>query len=317
MSNLLKYTVPVWNDNIYNYNDNVLDIKTCDSAIRIFGMLNEDSTNEALIRSLVSGSAITVTISNLDRFIGQNNSNLEAVYNAWKDMETQGNAPHIVLGVWLEQTYCVWIDSWTTPNQMILTWINPSPSAHLLQYLTQTPDASSLLALSMLDNITHGWMWKDNIEYRRLNISNEHTLVTHRYNLNPVLVSNQDKLFNNWTTGKILISLKGYQLHNLFDAQVSDPVLSSTGLNWVQRTSSTGETCTLAADQWVSTNQYAAIGSSKVRYRNVSYHPVSRMMDTNYKGVYTTSKKDTIFINGSSYKPTSLLKHTNRLLRKD
>ena len=82
MSNLLKYTVPVWNDNIYNYNDNVLDIKTCDSAIRIFGMLNEDSTNEALIRSLVSGSAITVTISNLDRFIGQNNSNLEAVYNA-------------------------------------------------------------------------------------------------------------------------------------------------------------------------------------------------------------------------------------------
>ena len=41
------------------------------------------------------------------------------------------------------------------------------------------------------------------------------------------------------------------------------------------------------------------------------------MMDTNYKGVYTTPEKDTIFINGGSYKPTSLLKYTDKLLRKD
>ena len=314
MSNLLKYTVPTWNNHVYNNNDSVLDIKTSDNVIRIFGMLNEDS--ELIGKLMIKG--LTVTISNLDSFIGQNNSNLEAVYNTWTNMETQGNAPHIVLGVWLEQTYCAWIDSWTTPNQMILTRINSDISKNSLWYLTQTPDTSSLLALSMLDNITHGWMWKDNIEYRRLNISNEYTLVTHRYNLNPVLVSNQGDLFNNWTAGSILISLRSYAPYNLFDAKVSDPVLSPTGLfNWVERTSLTDETCTLAADQWTQTNQYAAIGNSKVRYRTVTYHPVSRMMDTNYKGVYTTSEKDTIFINGGSYKPTSLLKHTNRLLRKD
>ena len=317
MSNLLKYTVPIWNDHVYCYNDSVLDIKTCDSVIRIFGMLDRGSDNEGLMARILHDNSATISMPDLVRLEGGNGLDLNLAYDAWTHMETQNNAPHIVLGTYNHQTYCAWIDSWTNPNTMTLSRINPDIAKNRLGYLTNTRPTSSLLALPMLNNIVHGWMWKDNTEYSSLNIPIADILATYRYNLNPVPVSNQGNLFNNWTMGSILISLNSLPSFNLFDAQVSDPVLSSTGLNWIERTSSTGETCTLATDISSETRQCAIVGSSVIWYKTASYHPVSKMMDTNYKGVYTTSEKDTVFINGGSYKPTSLLKYTNRLLRKN
>lgn len=320
MSNLLKYTAPTWNDHVYGYNNSVLDIRTSDSVIRIFGMLNFDLVaNEELMRKLVVGNTETISISDLNRFAGGDKLNLESVYNAWTQMETENNAPHIIVGVWDGKTYCVWIDSWTNPNTMTLSGISYYPPENSLRYLTQTQDTSSLLALSMLNNTIHGWIWKDNIEhYSKLNIYTREILVRYRYNLNPVPTDNQNYLFKNWTTGGILISLNDLPSHNLFDAQVYDPVLaSSANINWIKRTSSTGETCTLATDLSSETRQCTIVNSSVIWYKTAPYHPVSRMMDTNYKGVYTTSKKDTIFINGGSYKTTSLLKYTDKLLRKD
>lgn len=319
MSNLLKYTAPVWNDNIYNYNDNVLDIRTCDSVIRIFGMLNLDLANEELMKKLVVGNTETISISDLNRFAGGDKLNLESVYNSWTQMEAENNAPHIIVGDSNKKACCVWIDSWTNPNTMTLSGISYYPPENSLRYLTQTQDTSSLLALSMLNNTTHVWMWKDNIEYySKLDTHTREILVKYRYNLNPVPIDNQNYLFKNWTTGGILISLNSLPSYNLFDAQVYDPVpIPSANIKLIKRTSSTGETCTLATDLSSETRQCAIVGSSVIWYKTAPYHPVSRMMDTNYKGVYTTSKKDTVFINGSSYKPTSLLKHTDKLLRKD
>ena len=319
MSNLLKYTVPTWDDHVYSYNNSVLDIRTCDSVIRIFGMLNPDLANEELMKKLVIGNTETISISDLNRFAGGDKLNLESVYNAWTQMETENNAPHIIVGISNEKACCIWIDSWTNPNTMTLSGISYYPPENSLRYLTQTQDTSSLLALSMLNNTIHGWVWKDNIEYySKLNIYTREILVRYRYNLNPAPVDNQSYLFKNWTTGGILISLNGLPSYNLFDAQVYDLVpTSSSNINWIKRTSSTGETCTLATDLSSETRQCAVVGSSVIWYKTAPYHPVSRMMDTNYKGVYTTSKKDTIFINGGSYKPTSLLKYTNRLLRKN
>lgn len=318
MSNLLKYTVPTWNDHVYGYNDSTLDINTCDSVIRIFGMLNLTSANEELMRRLGAGGTETVSISDLSRFYGGDKLNLESVYNTWTRMERENNAPHIIVGVCYDKSNCIWIDSWTNPNTMTLSGISYYPRENSLRYLTQTQDTSSLLALSMLNNTTHGWMWKDNIEYYyRFNINIRKALARYRYNLNPVPASDQNYSFNNWTKGSILISLDSLPSYNLFDAQVSDPVLSSTGLRWIERTSSTGETCTLATGLSSETRQCAIVSNSVIWYKTAPYHPVSRMMDTNYKGVYTTSKKDTVFINGGSYKPTSLLKYTDHLLRKD
>lgn len=320
MSNLLKYTVPTWNDHVYDYNNDTLDIKTCDSVIRIFGMLDRGSDNEDLMARILRDSSVTISMPDLLRFEGSDigdSLDLNLAYDAWTHMEAQNNAPHIVLGTYSHQTYCAWIDSWTNPNTMTLSRINPDIAKNRLGYLTNTRPTSSLLALPMLNNLVHGWMWKDNTEYSSLNIHIANVLATYRYNLNPVPVNNQGNLFNNWTMGSILISLNSLPSYNLFDAQVYDPVLSSTGLNWVERTSSTGETCTLATDLSSETMECAIVGSSVIWYKTAPYHPVSKMMDTNYKGVYTTSKKDTVFINGGSYKPTSLLKYTNRLLRKN
>lgn len=81
MSNLLKYTVPVWNDLVYDYKYFTLDIKTCDSVIRIFGMLNEDSANEALMSKIINGNSITISRSKFGMFAGGNDIDLEAVYN--------------------------------------------------------------------------------------------------------------------------------------------------------------------------------------------------------------------------------------------
>ena len=318
MSNLLKYTVPTWNDHVYDYNDSALDIKTSDSVIRIFGMLNVDLANEELIKKLIGGNTEIISISDLNRFVGGDKLNLQLVYNAWTQMETENNAPHTIVGVWNGKTYCVWIDSWTNPNTMTLSGISYYPPENSLRYLTQTQDTSSLLALSMLNNVAHVWMWKDNIEYySRLNIYTREILARYRYNLNPVPIDNENYLFKNWTTAGMLISLNSLPSYNLFDAQVYDPVLSSTGLNWVERTSSTGETCTLGTELSSEIRQCTIVGSSVIWYKTAPYHPISKMMDTNYKGVYTTSEKDTVFINGGSYKPTSLLKYTNRLLRKN
>lgn len=317
MSNLLKYTVPTWNDHVYGYNNDTLDIKTCDSVIRIFGIFTRDADNIETMTRILHDSSVTISMPDLLRFEGGDGLDLKLAYDAWTHMETQNNAPHIVLGTYNHQTYCAWIDSWTNPNTMTLSRINPDIAKNRLGYLTKTRPTSSLLALPMLNNIVHGWMWEDNTECNSLNIPIANILATYRYNLNPVPVSNQGNLFNNWTIGSILISLNSLPSYNLFDAQVYDPVLSSTGLNWVERTSSTGETCILATDLSSETRQCTIVNSSVIWYKTAPYHPISRMMDTNYKGVYTTSKKDTIFINGSSYKPTSLLKYTNRLLRKD
>ena len=320
MSNLLKYTVPTWNDHVYDYNDSVLDIKTCDSVIRIFGMLDRGSDNEDLMNRILHDSSVTISMPDLLRFEGSDigdSLDLNLAYDAWTHMEAQNNAPHIVLGTYSHQTYCAWIDSWTNPNTMTLSRINPDIAKNRLGYLTNTRPTSSLLALPMLNNLVHGWMWKDNTEYSSLNIRIADVLATYRYNLNPVPVSNQGNLFNNWTLGSILISLNSLPSFNLFDAQVSDPVLSSTGLSWIERTSSTDETCSFATYRSSETRQCTIVGSSVIWYKTAPYHPVSKMMDTNYKGVYTTSEKDTVFINGGSYKPTSLLKYTNRLLRKN
>ena len=319
MSNLLKYTVPAWNDHVYSYNDDTLDIKTCDSVIRIFGMLKVDSANEELMRRLVVGGTETISISDLNRFAGGDKLNLESVYNAWTQMEREDNAPHIIVGVSYDKSCCVWINSWTNPNTMTLSGISYYPPENSLRYLTQTQDTSSLLALSMLNNTIHGWMWKDNIEYySKLNMYAREILVRYRYNLNPVPIDNENYLFKNWTTGGILISLNDLPSYNLFDAQVYDLVpTSSAKIDWIKRTSSTGETCTLATGLSSETRKCTIVNSSVIWYKTAPYHPVSKMMDTNYKGVYTTPEKDTIFINGGSYKPTSLLKHTNHLLRKD
>lgn len=319
MSNLLKYTVPTWDDHVYGHNNRTLKIKTSDSVIRIFGMLSEDPNNEELINKIIIGNTITVSLSDLNRFNGGANLNLETVYNTWIKMEKENNAPHVVLGISHKQTYCAWINSWSNLNTMTLSGISYYIPENRLWYLTQTQGTSSLLALSMLNDVAYVWMWKDNIEHINT-VPTGDTLVTDRYNLNPVPVANQDNLFyfDNWTKGSILISLNNHPAYNLFDAEVSDPVLSSTGFRWVPRTSSTGETCTLAADQWTQIHQCVVANDHQVvEYKTAPYHPVSKMMDTNYKGVYTTSKKDTIFINGGSYKPTSLLKYTDKLLRKD
>ena len=318
MSNLLKYTVPTWNNHVYEYNNDTLDIKTCDSVIRIFGMFTRHTDNIETMAKILHDSSVTISMPDLLRFEGGDGLDLELAYDAWTHMETQNNAPHIVLGTYNNQTYCAWIDSWTNPNRMTLSRINPDIAKNRLGYLTNTRPTSSLLALSMLNNTAHGWMWKDNIEYCSLNMHSTDILATRRYNLDPVPVGNQGNLlFDNWTMGSILISLNSLPSYNLFDAQVYDPVLSSTGLNWIKRTSSTGETCTLATDLSSEITECTIVSSSVIWYKTAPYHPVSRMMDTNYKGVYTTSKKDTVFINGSSYKPTSLLKYTNRLLRKN
>ena len=159
-------------------------------------------------------------------------------------------------------------------------------------------------------------MWRNNEEYR-FNMPSKDILAKLRFNLDPVPVNDQGFSFDNWTMGNILISLNSLPSYNLFDAQVYDPVLSSTGLNWVERMSSTGETCTLATDLSSETRQSTIVSNSVIWYKTAPYYPVSKMMDANYKGVYTTSEKDTVFINGGSYKPTSLLKYTNRLLRKN
>lgn len=315
MKNLLKYTIPTWNDNIYEDRYGILNINTSDSVIRIFGMLNWDSSNEQLMDKILNVSSATISISDLNRFAGGTKIDLNTVYDVWTNMEAQNNAPHIVLGIYHNQTYCAWIDSWTNPYQMILTRINSNVSANNLRYLTKTPGNSSLLALSMLNNTTHGWMWKDNIEYRSLNIVSRDTLVRYRYDLNPAPVGHP-ALFHDWTIGRILISLHGNPSYKLFDAQVYDPALALNGeFEWVPRSSSTGETCTLAADQWNGTNKYTVVESRPSVYITTSYYPVSKMMNTNYKGVYTTSEKDTIFINGRVYKPTSLLKYTDQLLK--
>ena len=316
MSNLLKYTVPTWNDHVYGYNDSVLDINTCDSVIRIFGMLDGNPSNEEIMGRILNSGSATISLQNLYMFAGGANLNLKLVYDAWTNMETQHNAPHIVLGIYNHQTYCVRINSWTNPETMTLSRIVLGVEKNRLRYLTKTPDDSSLLAFSMLNNIMHGWMWRNNKEYR-LDMSNKDVLVKLRFNLDPVPVNDQGFSFDNWTMGSILISLNNLPSYNLFNARVSDSVLSSTGLNWIERTSSTGETCTLTTDLSSETMKCAIVGSSVIWYKTASYHSVSRMMDTNYKGVYTTPEKDTVFINGGSYKPTSLLKYTNKLLRKD
>ena len=82
MSNLLKYTVATWNDHVYDYNDSTLHIKTSDSVIRIFGMLNVDLANEELIKKLIGGNTETISISDLNRFVGGDKLNLQLVYNA-------------------------------------------------------------------------------------------------------------------------------------------------------------------------------------------------------------------------------------------
>ena len=315
MSNLLKYTIPTWNNNVYDSKYSTLNINTSDSVIRIFGMLNWDSDNETLMDKILNVNSATISISDLNRFAGGTKIDLQAVYSAWTNMETQGNAPHIVLGIYHNQTHCVWIDSWTDPNQMILTRMNPNLSNNRLWFLTHTRGTSSLLALSMLNNTAHGWMWKDNIEYRSLNIVSRDILATRRYDLNPVPVGNPAS-FNNWKTGSILISTHGNPPYRLFDANVYNPALALNGeFEWVPRSSVTGETCTLAADQWNMTDQNTVVESWVYEYIIASCYPVSKMMDTNYKGVYTTSGRDTVFINGGYYQPTSLLKYTDQLLK--
>lgn len=317
MSNLLKYTVPTWNDHVYEYNNNTLDIKTCDSVIRIFGILNE-SISESIMSKIINGDSVRMSKTDLHKFVGSTDINLDTVYNAWTNMEAQNNAPHVVLGRYDGVTFCAWIDSWEFINDMRLRRINSNVKNDNLRYLTETPDNSSLLALSMFNGTAYECVWKGHVEYHNYDIDTLETIVAHRYNLNPMPVGNQGNLlFNNWTVGNILISLNSLPSYNLFDAQVSDLVLSSTGLKWIKRTSSTSETCTLATDLSSETRQCTIVNSSVIWYKTAPYHPVSRMMDTNYKGVYTTSEKDTVFINGGSYKPTSLLKHTNQLLRKD
>lgn len=319
MSNLLKYTVPTWNDHVYGYNDDTLDVRASDSVIRIFGVLIGNSYNQDLMNKILNSSSETLSMQDLYRFYGGVELNLSLVYQAWTNMEAQNNAPHIVLGFYNKETYCAWIDSWTDPNTMTLRRIAPGILNSKLQFLTKTPENSSLLALSMLNDVALVWMWKDNVEYPSIDTSIKDTLATYRYNLNPVPTRSDlgTWQFDNWTINNILISLNSLPSYNLFDAQVSDPVLSSTDLRWVQRTSSTGETCTLATDLSSETMKCAIVGSSVIWYKTAPYYPVSKMMDANYKGVYTTSGKDTVFINGGSYKPTSLLKYTNKLLRKN
>ena len=85
MSNLLKYTVPTWNDHIYGYNDSVLDIKTCDSVIRIFGVLDRGSDNEDLMARILRNSSVTISMPDLLRFEGSDigdSLDLQLAYDA-------------------------------------------------------------------------------------------------------------------------------------------------------------------------------------------------------------------------------------------
>ena len=81
MSNLLKYTVPTWNDHVYGYNDDTLRIKTTDSVIRIFGVLNE-SISESLMGKIINGDSVRMSKSDLGKFVGSTDINLDAVYDA-------------------------------------------------------------------------------------------------------------------------------------------------------------------------------------------------------------------------------------------
>ena len=85
MSNLLKYTVPTWNDHVYDYNNDTLDIKTCDSVIRIFGMLDRGSDNEDLMARILHNSSVTISMPDLLRFEGSDigdSLNLNLAYDA-------------------------------------------------------------------------------------------------------------------------------------------------------------------------------------------------------------------------------------------
>ena len=82
MSNLLKYTVPTWNDHVYGYNDSVLDIRTSDSVIRIFGMLDRNSANEELMGRILNNGSVTISLQDLYMFAGGADLNLKLVYDA-------------------------------------------------------------------------------------------------------------------------------------------------------------------------------------------------------------------------------------------
>ena len=81
MSNLLKYTVPTWNDHVYDYNDSTLRIKTTDSVIRIFGILNE-SIAESIMGKIINGDSVRMSKTDLHKFVGSTDINLDTVYNA-------------------------------------------------------------------------------------------------------------------------------------------------------------------------------------------------------------------------------------------
>ena len=202
MSNLLKYTVPTWNDHVYGYNDSVLDIRTSDSVIRIFGILDRNVDNEDLMGQILNNGSVTISLQNLYIFADGANLNLKLVYDAWRNMETQHNAPHIVLGIYNHQTYCARIDSWTNPETMTLSRIVLGVEKNRLKYLTKTPEDSSLLAFSMLNNIMQGWIWRNNEEYR-FNMPSKDILAKLRFNLDPVPVNDQGFSFDNWTMGSI------------------------------------------------------------------------------------------------------------------
>ena len=82
MSNLLKYTVPTWNDHVYDYNDSTLDIRTSDSVIRIFGILDRNVDNEDLMGQIFNDGSVTISLQNLYIFAGGANLNLKLVYDA-------------------------------------------------------------------------------------------------------------------------------------------------------------------------------------------------------------------------------------------
>lgn len=82
MSNLLKYTVPTWNDHVYSYNDSVLDIRTSDSVIRIFGILDRGLDNEDLMGQILNDGSVTISLQNLYIFADGANLNLKLVYDA-------------------------------------------------------------------------------------------------------------------------------------------------------------------------------------------------------------------------------------------
>ena len=82
MSNLLKYTVPTWNDHVYGYNDSVLDIRTSDSVIRIFGILDRSVDNENLMSQILNNGSVTISLQNLYIFADGANLNLKLVYDA-------------------------------------------------------------------------------------------------------------------------------------------------------------------------------------------------------------------------------------------